>query len=161
MLCRKNITLVLTLFIIIFSSCKNTYQCVEATPVLMFVSFSDTTTDSIIIRKYIKNDMFNSPVDTTTLTKNNSSYEWTNDTLQVHRLNDGGDYPLDIHYDYEVDMPLANKLFKISNITQQQTEINEGLSMDKRGCVNPITSYTLNGATISGTANAYFFYLKN
>jgi hypothetical protein len=50
-------------------------------------------------------------------------YEKSSDTLHILTAN-GGDYPLDIQFDYEVYMPLANKLFQINNIVQQQTEMN-------------------------------------
>jgi len=72
-----------------------------------------------------------------------------------------GEYSLDIQFDYEVYLPLAGKLFQLSNFTEQQTEMKAGLSLDKNVCINPIKSYTVNGQVISGATDYHLIYLKN
>lgn len=86
-------------------------------------------------------------------------YEKSNDTLHILTAN-GGDYTLDIQFDYEVYIPLTNKLFQINNIVQQQIERKMGISLDKTVCVNPIKSYTLNGQIIGGASDYPFIYLN-
>ena len=133
--------------------------CIEGMPTLNYVSFTDAETDSIILRKYVKDGGFTSLMDSVIISKSNSIYQKSNDTLHILTSPYGGDYPLDIHFDYEVYMPFANKLFRISNIVVKQTEVNEGISMDKTNCLDPIKSYTLNGQIIN--TNSYVLYLKN
>lgn len=152
-----NSKLVCIIVLGLLSSCK-TVPCVDSNTTLFFVSFPDAQTDSIVLRKYVKNSNFNTIVDSTIITKNNSYYENSNDTLHILTSN-GGDYVLDIQSDYEVYLPFANKLFQISNFVEKQTEMKVGLSMDKTQCINPITSYTLNGQTISGQPDYHFIYL--
>jgi hypothetical protein len=145
--------------LVVSSSCRKKEPCIDGTPILNFVSFSDTQTESIILRKYSKGSDFNSLVDSTEWTKTNSTYEKSGDTLRILNLM-GGDYALDIDFDYEVYMPFANKLFKINNIVIEQSEMNAGLKyFDRNYCLNPIKSYTLNGQVINTAA--YIFYLKN
>lgn len=155
---RINFSLAFILCIVVLLSCTRLYHCSEATPVLNFVSFPDTQTDSIILRKYTKGTNFSSLIDSTILSKSNSIYESSNDTLHI-LTTIHGDYALDIQFDYEVYMPLANELFRINDFVEEQTEINEGISLDKVGCVNPVKSYTLNGQIISGAPTYPFIYL--
>ena len=156
---KKDFKHAFILFVIIFSSCGRRVPCIEPHPILNFVSFSDAETDSLILRRYVRNSNVDSLVDSTIISRNNSMYEKSNDTLHILTAV-GGDYPLDIQFDYEVYMPLANKLFQINNIVQQQTEMNIGISLDKNVCINPIKSYVLNGQIISGAYDYHFIYLK-
>jgi hypothetical protein len=159
MLFKKNPVLALISGVIILLSCRRPEPCQEATSILNFVSFSNTETDSIVLKQYVKNGAFDSLMNSTVITRNNSIYNSSNDTLHIQTPNDG-EYGLQSAFDYEVYMPAANKLFQISHITEQPTEINMGLSLDKRGCVNPVKSYTLNGKVISGKDNYAVFYLN-
>ena len=143
----------------IMYSCGRDEPCSEASAcILRYVSFSDAQTDSIVIRKFTNDSAFDTLVDSVIITKNNSSYQKSNDTLAIINNATGGDYTLNIDYDYEVYLPNANKLFKISNITQQQTYMRVGLSLDKRGCVNPIKSYLLNGQLTNGDGGIIFLH---
>jgi hypothetical protein len=91
----------------------------------------------------------------------NSSYDRFNDTLQIGN-SFGGDNGLKSKYDYEIYLPQTNRIFRISEINEEITHTSGGglFSMDKRGCVNPVKSYKLNGQLISGEYNYYRFYIK-
>jgi hypothetical protein len=143
---RKIFGIVSIFFVIMFSSCGKSFPCIDALGVLNFVSLADSATDSIILKKFIKDSGFTSLVDSIIITKNNSIYEKSNDTLHIEPP-PLGEYFIDTHYDYEVYMPVVNRVFKITDIVQEQTEMNEGglFSMDKRVCVNPLKSYKVNG----------------
>ncbi len=145
--------------IMLFVSCRRDEPCTEAWAMIYYVSFPENHTDSIILKKYAKDNNFDSLISTTVISKSNSIYKNPNDTLSISDSTTGADYTLDIAHDYEVYMPNSNQLFKISGITQQQTSIRVGLSLDKRGCVNPIISYTLNGKLINPSSN--IIYIKN
>jgi hypothetical protein len=139
MFVRKTFGIVSIFFVILFSSCGKSLSCIDAVASLNFVSFADSATDSIILKKFIKDSGFTSLVDSIIITKNNSIYQKSNDTLRIETPQ-SGDYFIDIHYDYEVYMPVVNRVFKITDIVQEQTEMHAGglFSMDKIGCVNPI-----------------------
>ncbi len=139
-------------------SCGRDEPCAEASAVaLRFISFSNAQTDSIVIRKFSNNSAFDTLVDSVILTTSNSSYQKSTDTLAIINNATGGDYPLDINYDYEVYLPNANQLFKISNITQQQTYFR-AVPYYKRGCANPIKSYLLNGQITNGYGGIIFLH---
>ena len=144
MFIRKILGIASIFFVILLSSCGRSRPCIDAAAILNFVSFADSATDSIILKKFIKDSGFTSLVDAIIITKNNSIYQKSNDTLHIEPP-PSGDYVIDIHYDYQVYMPVVNRVFKITDIVQEQTEMNAGISMDKTVCVNPIKSYKVNG----------------
>ena len=155
---KINFTLALPLLLVLISSCKKDFPCLEPHPILKFVAFTDAETDSIVLKKYVKSSNFSSLVDSTIIDQSNSTYEKSNDTLHIFTAN-GGDYPLDIQFEYEVSLPAVSRVFKITGITEQQTEIRKGVSLDKTVCINPVISYILDGQTISGLPNYPFIYL--
>ena len=151
--------LVCAISVSMLAACSRSRPCVEGTAILNFVSFTDAETDSIVLRKYVKDNGFNSLIDSVIISKNNSIYQKSNDTLHI-LTSMQGEYNLDIHYDYEVYMPYTNKLFRISNIVVEQTEMNGDLTyFDKNICLDPMRSYTLNGQTIN--TDSYEFYIKD
>ena len=155
-----NCKLASILVVILIGSCR-TIPCVESNPTLYFVSFSDPQTDSIVLRKCEKGSAFHTIIDSVIISRNNSIYEKSGDTLHIVTSSYMGEYSLDIQFDYEVYLPLAGKLFQLSNFTEQQTEMKAGLSLDKNVCINPIKSYTVNGQVISGATDYHLIYLKN
>jgi len=148
----------LTFLIIIsgtFLSCS--YECSNATANFSFVSFQPAETDTIIVRKFTKMSNFTSLLDTFSLNQSNSSYRNTNDTLEVfHPF--GTDNGLLSKYDYEIFLPGANRLFKISEIIEDFQSINQGLSCNKVGCMNFFKSYKMNAEliTVNSTLTLYF-----
>lgn len=147
---RNFFGIVFTIFAIVFVSCSSTQSCLEASARLNFVSFPDAATDSMILKKFIKNSGFTSLVDSVIITKTNSIYQKSNDTLYI-ATPEQGDYVININYDYEVYLPLTQEIFKISDIAQKLTERKVGISLDKTVCVNPIESYKVNGNTINSS----------
>ena len=152
----------LCIFCIFLFSCGKTIPCDDAVSGLNFISFPDTETDSIIIKRFAKATNFVSLIDTFFITNLNSTYLKSNDTLEI--VNSfGGDQGLKSKYDYEFYLPQTNRFFKITEITEELTNTSGGgglFSMDKRGCVNPIKSYKLNGQLVSGEYNYYRFFIK-
>jgi hypothetical protein len=151
----------LIIFCNCFLSCDKSIPCASATSSLIFVTFPDTETDTIIIRSFAKGTNFATLVDTFFINKLNSSYTISNDTLQIGN-SFGGVNGLKSKYDYEIYLPQTNRLFKISEIIEEINHTTGGglFSMDARGCINPIKSYKLNGLFISGDYNYQRFYIK-
>jgi len=149
-----------TFFIIIsliFFSCS--YECSNATVNFSLVSFQPGETDTIIVRKFIKMSNFISLLDTFSLNQFNSSFNTTNDTLDI-RYSFGTDNGLLSKYDYEIYLPGINKLYKISEINEEFRSINQGLSCKKIGCINSIKSYRMNGELINVNSYYTLYFVK-
>src|SRR6478752_6624055 len=71
------------LFYTLLSSCTMRVPCDDGNIKLGFVSFSDTVTNSFVLRQFKKSTNFKTLVDTTLVTKANGSYKKSNDSLQV------------------------------------------------------------------------------
>lgn len=151
----------LSIFCIFLLSCNKEISCNEATSTLNFISFPNIETDTIILKRFTKATNFTTPVDTFSIHNSNSSYERFNDTLQIGN-SFGGDNGLKSKYDYEIFLPHSNRIFRISEITEEFTHITGGglFSMDKRSCVNLIKSYKINGQLVNGDYNYYRFYIR-
>ena len=143
---------------IFLSVCKE-YPCNPATSNMAFVAFRSDETDSILVKKYSKASNFTTLIDSFLLTPGNSSFEQRNDTLFV-RNSFGTDNGFLSKYDYEITLPETGRQFLITAITEEYRSYKSGLSMDKRGCVNFISSYISNGQLISGQPNYYTFYFQ-
>ncbi len=145
-------------FSILFSKCN--VPCYTATANIGFISFQDSETNTIILRRYSKATNFATLVDTFLINKSNSSYDKLNDTLQVFN-NYGGDQGLKSKYDYEVYLPQSNRLFQISEIAEWFMMQKASIAMDQLyHCIDPIVSYKLNGQLISGNSDYSTFYIK-
>jgi len=142
-------------------SCNKDIPCDDAISTLHLISFPDIETDTIIVKRFSKATNFVTLIDTFFITNLNSSYDRFNDTLQIGN-SFGGDNGLKSKYDYEIYLPQTNGIFRISEINEEITHTRGGglFSMDKRGCVNPVKSYKLNGQLISGEYNYYRFCIK-
>ena len=138
-------------------SCKEV-PCGPAIPQLNFISFPDSETDTIFIRRFIKSSNFSTLLDTFFIDKHNSRYLISNDTLDIGS-SFNGDNGLLSKYDYEIFIPQTSQLFKISEINEENSSHRVGLSMDKTSCTNTIKSYKLNGQLISGDYNYYRFFI--
>ena len=149
-----------TFFIIIsvtFLSCS--YECSNASANFGLVSFQPSETNIIIVRKFTKMSNYTSLLDTFSLNQSNSSYRNTNDTLEVH-YSFGTDNGLLSKYDYEIYLPSINKLYQISEISEEFRSINQGLSCNKLGCLNSFKSYKMNGELISVNSTYTLYFVK-
>lgn len=136
------------LFSVIILSCQ--YDCIKATSSLKFIKFTNTETETIIVRRFQKQSGFAKLVDTTLLNRFNSNYQVDNDTLEIiHSY--GIDEGLTSTFDYEIVMPKINRLYRITTIEEDPQSMNTGLSCNKLACVNMIQSYQLDGQLITGT----------
>jgi hypothetical protein len=125
------------------------------------VSFSQTDIDTIVFRKYHANANFQSLEDTMQITNINvlipaisgdtvlfitSNYRSTNIKFQVVA-----------GHDYEIFLPGANKLTRITDILEQKTKRkNCDISDGNKSCYNPIISYKVDGQLKTGEP----FYIR-
>ena len=62
-------------------------------------------------------------------------------------------------YDYELHLPAANKLSRISEINEEPTEDN-CVARNLNSCINPISSFKLDGQPITMNLNYPNVYIQ-
>lgn len=143
-------------FCALVSSCTMKVACDNGNIKLGFVSFSDSVTNTLIVRQFKKASNFKSSVDTIIITKGNSAYKKLGDSLIVeYSFNAKHGYTSSKHgltseYDYEVYLPSINKTFKISDIDEEYKMQKKGFASDNSSCDNYIKTYSINGQKFVG-----------
>ncbi len=116
----------------------------------------------VILRRFSKNSDFKTLRDTFLITPlTNANFQRMHDTVLVlFSIADGNSshFPITGDYAYEVYLPQADRLYKITNVV-------EGFQYGTRGgektyCINPITSYALDGRTKQTGNGNQFIYLE-
>jgi hypothetical protein len=144
-------------FIITINSCGH-YPCGSASSIITLVNFSDAESDTIILLRFDKGSNLTRLHDSLVITSLNSNFVRQHDTVMVlHPINeDFGSITSD--YDYKVYFPGINLSYKITSIIE---EIHYGSKVGQKVyCLNPITSYSLNGQLINGEKNYDRIYLN-
>jgi hypothetical protein len=130
--------------------------CDDGNIKLGFVSFSDTVTNSFILRQFKKSTNFKTLVDTILINQTIGSYKKSNDSLQVeYSFNNKHGYTNSKHgltseYDYEVYLPAIHKTFKISDIDEEYKMQKKGFTSDNSSCDSYIKAYSVNGQKFIG-----------
>jgi hypothetical protein len=135
----------LVAFVVMTSiSCKNV-MCYERVIIPSFVGFQLNDIDTLVMKRYKANDNFRTFLDSSVITYDALTgghgygmYTIKNDTTLVFVNGDNpsdGVYP---GYDWKIIIPAKSKTVSISNIN---SENNEG----RRGCVNAIRSFQVDG----------------
>ena len=145
------------LFSVIMMQACSDYPCTKADLQFGLVDFSDSESDTIIIRKFEKGN-FNSLQDSFFISQINFSRN--NDTLEMVAF--PGTALLQSDHDYEIFFPETGKLIRVTEISEEQRYLKKKgiFSTTKEGCVNQITSYMQDGRikTVSGFNQAYFIH---
>jgi hypothetical protein len=153
------------IFCTLLSSCTMKVPCDNGNIKLAFVSFSDTVTNSFILRQFKKSTNFKTLVDTILISQANGSYKKSNDSLQVeYSFNTKHGYTSSKHgltseFDYEVYLPRINFTFQISDVVEEFKSQNKGLTSDTSTCANFIKSYKINREPIYGEFTNLTIYL--
>ncbi len=156
----KRTLIVLLSIILINYSCKE-YPCQEASVNINIYGFTKSDIDSVIVRKYVTASNFSSFVESWSMDSLQASYNWTTNNYLIVDANFASNgYGIRSKFDYEVYIPRKNRLFRITEISEEQVTGRETLSMEKRGCINPIRSYRVNGQLISGDDPYYYIALS-
>lgn len=118
------------------------YPCGKASSHLRFISFTEPESDTVIMRRFIKGSDFKNVQDTFLLNHINSDFYRHGDTLEVLHSIDSYDM-ITADYDYEIYLPGSNKLYTLTEVTEDyQRGNNSGCT--KKYCVNTFKSYTVN-----------------
>jgi hypothetical protein len=155
MLHVKNILPLFPLLLILISC--GSQPCQMANSIPAFVSFSEAETDTVVVRRFSKASNFTTLKDTFLLASANAHFQRMNDTTLLLQMIDQYNI-ITSTYDYEIFLPKANRLFKISDVVEKIQTVSAGL--DKVACINPIVSYKINGQLISGTLYGYVYLNK-
>jgi hypothetical protein len=155
MLKNNNASFGFLLLCLLFASCAR-QPCLRANSAIALISFTNAESDTVILRRFTRSTDFVTLKDTFILSSVIGNFQMRNDTTFIFQYVDQYN-AITSTYDYEVSIPKANKVFRISNVTEDIRSIHAGLG--KVNCINPIISYKLNGQLISGKNNYDFIYL--
>ena len=122
---------------LILHSCGE-YPCGKAETVFGLVGFSDLESDSIIIRRFVKNSNFSSQLDTAILFP--IRFRRVHDTLELVAFT--GEAVLKSEYDYQLFFPRIPKLVSISKLEEEQRYGKK--SGNKEYCMNRMISCQVN-----------------
>jgi len=128
--------------------------CVDSDLNLGFIGFDPSEVDTIIIRKYFKNNTFTTLIDTAFFdNKGSFNIKKSNDTISFPvRI---GNFSISKNYDWILFLPSINRIFKISNIVSPQVSLP---CPNKVQCINPINSLDIDG--VISTPTYFDFYMK-
>jgi hypothetical protein len=128
----------------LFNSCGR-YPCGNASSFIGLINFTESESDTIIIRRFIKGADFTALQDSMVITQFNAHLQRQHDTLLILFPFDGNEI-ITSHYDFEIVLPGINRVYKLTDITE---DIRYGSKAGaKVYCINPITSYKLDGELI-------------
>jgi hypothetical protein len=148
----KKIGLIILISAIVFTSCSRTVPCSNQYVTPAFVGFKFSELDTLIIRKYKKDDNYLTLLDTVLITTDSTilSKGSSNDTTIVLLNHISGEekyiFP---DNDWEIYIPARNMLVSMSNFVSPQTDHKCTLGGDLcPGCLNPINSFLQNGQNV-------------
>lgn len=139
-----------------FNSCGR-YPCGDASSFIGLINFSEAESDTIILRRFTKGTEFAALQDSVMITQSNANLQRQHDTVLVLFSFDGSQ-TITSDYDYEIFLPQTNRVYKLSDIREDKRFGSK--AGQKVYCINPITSYQLNGELIK--MNPYYqpIYLR-
>jgi hypothetical protein len=126
--------------------------------IISFIFFPADQADSVTIRKFVKAGNFATLLDTIFFDRSISSYQTMGDPLELGFAH-GQEIGLVNEYDYQVVLPPTDRLYQLTEITEEPLTIRAGL-MDKTGCMNTVKSYRVGGQLITGDCNYRSVYFK-
>ena len=112
---------------LLFQSCKkNDDDCPFLAPEMVFVGFSESDRDTMIIRRYEKNSMFTAPLDTVLVSKANLTYTVKGaDSIQI-RPNTYDNLNFEFYKnDWEIVFPSINRVIRVTEATPKFTQERE------------------------------------
>ena len=160
----KVITIILLSFTL-FPGCGR-HPCASDYITPVFVGFSVSDIDTLVVRKYKQNDNFLHLVDTVVISASLYGYIASNDTTVVDVNTISGYTYITADFDWQIYIPAKNRTISVSNIVSMIKES----SCYRCTCINPITSFvqdgqltlsTIDSAKIFGLPIGYITYIHN
>ena len=142
---KATLVIVSVIFLCTLPSCSKTCYCTDATIYLNYVAFDQTETDTIILRRYVKNSNYGRLVDTAVLTGQNAGFTFHQDTLSIR--SDAEALTLRSFYDFVLYLPALNRSDSLQHIEEARDKV-EGSHGLECNCINRVLSYRLNNDTL-------------
>jgi hypothetical protein len=95
-------------------SCQREIECRDPDTDLSFIAFSQSTLDTIILRKYTKGGNFQNQIDTSIYSSSNSFFSFRGDTSDLSLRN--GQHILKFDFDWQIFLPAINRTILITDI---------------------------------------------
>jgi Fe-S-cluster containining protein len=143
---RYLILIITILTFFIAGSCGKKCPCYPARIYLNYIDFKVSETDTITVRRYIKGSGFLSLYDTGIISVTNSGYYPHTDTMHIRT--DIESLILRSDYDYELFLPVPNKISRIHDIQEEFRE-DGCISRNLNGCINQINAFKLDNQPVS------------
>ena len=142
--------------ILLIGSCDGT-PCARGDLVFGLVGFSDQESDTIILRSFTKTNTGQVLRDTLLLNSERVVWRRSGDTLTFSSTN--AEIFLESDYNYEIFLPDPGTLFTVTDIQEDFNSQSTGCGK-KDLCINPVTSYTLNGHPVAHDDYKTFYLVK-
>lgn len=147
----------ISLLLILLSSCNDKLPCSTAHASINLVGFTDVEADTIVFRRH--NAGNNAPID--------SFLFGVNDPIRFRRSNDtlfASSYPgaatLMPGSNYYISIPGASKSYAITEITESQSYQRRHIFGGRADlCVNTLLSYKVNGTLVTNNNNANLLFI--
>ncbi|RYY53016.1 MAG: hypothetical protein EOO09_19470 [Chitinophagaceae bacterium] len=154
----KTLTHFIFLMSVILSSCAG-HDCAKSEIAFGFIGFTQAEADTMIARRFARDNGFGSAIDTFIYTPEIISYGLTGDTLEM-TSGRGDRLFLSTSYDYEFFIPATGQVFQITDMVEEQKSKARSLSNTKELCVNPFVSYVINGQFVDASQSYSRIFLR-
>ena len=104
--------------------CQREIECRDPDTDLSFISFPQSTLDTIILRKFPKGANFQNQIDTSIYSSNNSFYNFRGDTSDLSLRN--AQNILKFEFDWQIFLPAINRTILITDIKKIDKTIKCG-----------------------------------
>ena len=148
----KQIGLIVFISILALTSCNRTVPCSNQYITPAFVGFILSDLDTLVVRKYKKDDNFNTLLDTALIISNSnvlSSGSSNDTTIVLLNYISGEEKYIFPDHDWQIYIPAKNMVVSISKFISPQTDQKCVLGGDLcPSCSNPINSFIQNGQQV-------------
>jgi hypothetical protein len=140
----KQFILVLLISIVALASCNRKVACTASAIIPVFVGFTVSDLDTLIIREYDRGTSFAIPIDTNVVVSNKSyGFASSGDTIFVSQTWSGEYFVAD--HDWQLYIPAQNITVSFNHFDSPQTHQGCFFLSDICACTNPINSFEQNG----------------
>jgi hypothetical protein len=143
---------------VVLHGCCRTVKCSAVMLNMNLVGFQPSEMNSIVIRKYVANDNFQVQKDMMTIFNLSALNPYKSGDTTFLSLAGNGimHFQLSTGFDYMIQLPGANRSYRISDIIESPREIQHCKDEDADFCENEIVSYKVEGIT----QTQHNFYLR-
>lgn len=140
----------------LLTSCGD-YPCGKGSSSIALIGFNEAESDTVIVKRFVKATGFTDLHDSILLTKSGNYFYLMHDTLRISYSDNSGYGIVTSYFDYKVFLPATGRIFSITEVTE---DVKYGRNNGQKVyCINPLTSYKIDGQQVSSTNYADVIYL--